>query len=154
MFSPLFRRSKPLVFAPDLDFNLHPKRFPVSVNHLLTGFCQGYKINGYSGPRAPKEYSNFSCANTDALVIVPWATQWGLFAPLPSQTNLQVYPTGVISKKHSSKLRTIFTFRIRNTAPPVSPPTFLPSPILCNTLTLTMQLPYFRISAQNASCPN
>ena len=49
MFSPLFRRSKPLVFASDLDFNLHPKRFPVSVNHLLTGFSQGYKINGYSG---------------------------------------------------------------------------------------------------------
>ena len=33
----------------------HPD--PTIVNHLLTGFFQGFKI-GYSGPRAPKEYSN------------------------------------------------------------------------------------------------
>ena len=33
----------------------HPDH--TTVNHLLTGFFQGFKI-GYSGPRAPKEYSN------------------------------------------------------------------------------------------------
>ena len=33
----------------------HPD--PTLLNHLLTGFSQGFKI-GYSGPRAPKEYSN------------------------------------------------------------------------------------------------
>lgn len=122
VFSPLFRRSKPLVFASDLDFNLYPKRFPECVNHLLTRFSQGYKINGYSGP----------CANTDALVIVPWATQRGLFAPLPSQTcrytPLESFP--------------------RNT-----PPDYVPYSPLVSQIPPD-QLPYFRVSAQNASCPN
>ena len=37
----------------------HPD--PTAVNHL-TGFSQGFKM-GYSGPRTPKEYSNFPCVN-------------------------------------------------------------------------------------------
>ncbi|CAH3179448.1 unnamed protein product, partial [Porites lobata] len=44
----------------------HPDH--TTVNHLLTGFCQGFKI-GYSGPRAPKEYSNLPCANINPSII-------------------------------------------------------------------------------------
>ena len=153
MFSPLFRRSKPLVFASDLDFNLHPKRFPVSVNHLLTGFSQGYKINGYSGPRAPKEYSNLSCANTDALVIVPWATQRGLFAPLPSQT-CSYTPLG--SFPRNTPQNCVLYSPFVSEMPPHQCHRPRSSRVLFFAIrfTLTMQLPYFRISAQNASCPS
>ena len=41
---------------------------------------------------------------------------------IPPFPNLQVYPIGVIPKKHS----------VEWYAPPVSMPTFLPNPILCN----------------------
>ena len=44
----------------------HPDH--TTVNHLLTGFSQGFKI-GYSGPRAPKEYSNLPCANINPSII-------------------------------------------------------------------------------------
>ena len=89
----------------------HPD--PTKVNHLLTGFSQGFKI-GYSGPRAPKEYSNLPCANTNPSIIdknmlkeVTLGHTAGPFH-IPPFSNLQVYPIGVIPKKHSSEWRTIF----------------------------------------------
>ena len=153
MFSPLFRRSKPLVFASDLDFNLHPKRFPVSVNHLLTGFSQGYKINGYSGPRAPKEYSNISYANTDALVIVPWATQRGLFTPLPSQA-CRYTPLGSFPRNTPPNCVPYSSFVSEMPPHQCHRPRSSRVLFFAIRFTLTMQLPYFRISAQNASCPS
>ena len=89
----------------------HPD--PTKVNHLLTGFSQGFKI-GYSGPRTPKEYSNLPCANTNPSIIdknmlkeVTLGHTAGPFR-IPPFSNLQVYPIGVIPKKHSSEWRTIF----------------------------------------------
>ena len=89
----------------------HPD--PTIVNHLLSGFSQGFKI-GYSGPRAPKEYSNLPCANSNPSIIdknmlkeVTLGHTAGPFCS-PPFPNLQVYPIGVIPKKHSSEWRTIF----------------------------------------------
>ena len=89
----------------------HPDH--TTVNHLLTGFSQGFKI-GYSGPRAPKEYSNLPCANINPSIIdknmlkeVTLGHTAGPFH-IPPFSNLQVYPIGVIPKKHSSEWRTIF----------------------------------------------
>ena len=89
----------------------HPH--PTIVNHVLTGFSQGSKM-GYSGPRAPKEYSNLPCANTNPYIIdknmlneVTLGHTAGPFR-IPPFSNLQVYPIGVIPKKHSSEWRTIF----------------------------------------------
>ena len=84
-----------------------------TVNHLLTAFPQGLKI-GYSGPRAPKEYSNLPCTNVNPSVIdknmlrdvIVGHTGGPFFTPPLS--NLQVYPILVIPKKHSSEWRTIF----------------------------------------------
>ena len=89
----------------------HPDH--TTVNHLLTGFSQGFKI-GYSGPRAPKEYSNLPCANINPSIIdknvlkeVTLGHTAGPFH-IPPFSNLQVYPIGVIPKKQSSEWRTIF----------------------------------------------
>ena len=71
MFSTLFRRSKPRVFAFELDFNLHPKCFPESVNHLLTGFSQGYfhwYVCSEVGTRAPW----FSTSSLLGPLHYPW----------------------------------------------------------------------------------
>ena len=71
----------------------HPdQRF---VNNLLSGFFQGFRI-GYSGPRAPKEYSNLPCANAGS-------HSWP-FSP-PSPTSHWGYSR---KKKHSLEWRTIF----------------------------------------------
>ena len=84
----------------------HPDH--TTVNHLLTGFSQGFKV-GYSGPRAPKEYSNLPCANINPTIIdknmlkeVTLGHTAGPFR-IPPFSNLQVYPIGVIPKKHSSE---------------------------------------------------
>ena len=67
-----------------------------------------------SGPRAPKEYSNLPCANINPSIIdknmlkeVTLGHTAGPFH-IPPLSNLQVYPIGVIPKKHSSEWRTIF----------------------------------------------
>ena len=67
-----------------------------------------------SGPRAPKEYSNLPCANINKSIIdknmlkeVTLGHTAGPFH-IPPFSNLQVYPIGVIPKKHSSGWRTIF----------------------------------------------
>ncbi|CAH3020970.1 unnamed protein product, partial [Porites evermanni] len=89
----------------------HPDH--TTVNHLLTGFSQGFKI-GYSGPRAPKKYSNLPCANINPSIIdknmLKEVTVGHTAGPfhIPPFSNLQVYPIGVIPKKHSSEWRTIF----------------------------------------------
>ena len=41
---------------------------PLAVKNLISGFSQGFKI-GFSGPRAPKEYSNIFCAKSNPLFI-------------------------------------------------------------------------------------
>ena len=89
----------------------HPD--PLAVKHLISGFSQGFKI-GYSGPRAPKEYSNLPCAKSNPLVIdknllkeVTLGHTAGPFLA-PPFPNLQVYPIRAIPKKHSSEWRTIF----------------------------------------------
>ena len=84
-----------------------------TVNPLLTGFSQGFKI-GYSGPRAPKEYSKLPCANINPSIIdrnmLKEVTVGHTAGPFrtPPFSNLQVYPIGVIPNKHSSEWRTIF----------------------------------------------
>ncbi|CAH3156539.1 unnamed protein product, partial [Porites evermanni] len=89
----------------------HPDH--TTVNHRLTGFSQGFKI-GYSGPRAPKEYSNLPCANINPSIIdknmLKEVTVGHTAGPfhIPPFSNLQVYPIGVIPKKNSSEWRTIF----------------------------------------------
>ena len=84
-----------------------------TVNHLLTGFSQGFRI-GYLGPRTPKEYSNLPCANTNPSIteknVLKEVTLGHIAGPFhtPPFSNLQVYPIEVIPKKHSSEWRTIF----------------------------------------------
>ena len=80
---------------------------------LLTGLSQGFKID-YQGPRIPKEYSNFRSAKDNPSIIsknilkeVQLGHTAGPFAS-PPFSNLQVYPIGIILKKHSSDWRTIF----------------------------------------------
>ena len=114
----------------------HPDH--TTVNHLLTGFSQGFKI-GYSGPRAPKEYSNLPCANINPSIIdknmlkeVTLGHTAGPFHVPPSPT-CRYTPLGSFPR---NTLRNGVPFSISptpNTAPPVSMPTFLPNPILCNT---------------------
>ena len=89
----------------------HPD--PVAVHTLLTGLSQGFKI-GYQGPRIPKEYSNLRSAKDNPSIIsknilkeVQLGHTAGPFTS-PPFSNLQVYPIGVIPKKHSSDWRTIF----------------------------------------------
>ena len=68
----------------------HPD--PTIVNHLLTGFSQGFKI-GYSGPRAPRNILTFPVQIPTHLSLtktckkrLPWATQQGPFGIHPSPT--------------------------------------------------------------------
>ena len=63
-----------------------------TVNHLLPGFSEGFKI-GYSGPRAPKEYPNLPGANINPSIIdktmleeITMCNTAGPFAPLSSKT--------------------------------------------------------------------
>ena len=89
----------------------HPDR--ALVDNLLTGLTQGFRI-GFQGPRSPKEYSNLLSARDNPSIIsknILKEVQLGhtagpfLSPPFP---NLQVYPIGVVPKKHSSDWRTIF----------------------------------------------
>jgi len=80
----------------------------VAVHTLLTGLSQGFKI-GYQVPRIPKEYSNDnpSIISKNILKEVQLGHTAGPFTS-PFFSNLQVYPIGVIPKKHSSDRCTIF----------------------------------------------
>ena len=98
----------------------HPDH--TTVNHLLPGFSQGFKI-GYSGPRAPKEYSNLPCANINPTIIdknmLKEATLGHTAGPfhIPPFSNLQVYPIWVIPTKHSSKMAYHFPSLLSQTPP-------------------------------------
>ena len=114
----------------------HPD--PTIVNHLLSGFSQGFKI-GYSGPRAPKEYSNLPCANSNPSIIdknmlkeVTLGHTAGPFCTPPSPT-CRYTPLGSFPRNTLQNGTLFFTSPTPNTAPPVSTPTFLLNPILCNT---------------------
>ena len=114
----------------------HPD--PTIVNHLLSGFSQGFKI-GYSGPRAPKEYSNLPCANSNPSIIdknmlkeVTLGHTAGPFCSPPFPT-CRYTPLGSLPRNTLQNGALFSTSPTPNTAPPVSTPTFLPNPILCNT---------------------
>ena len=104
----------------------HPD--PVAVHTLLAGLSQGFKI-GYQGPGIPKEYSNLRSAKENPSIIIKnilKEVQLGHTAgpfTSPPFSNLQVYPIGVIPKKHS--------FHIPNTTPQVSMLILAPISILC-----------------------
>ena len=123
-----------------------------TVNHLLPGFSEGFKI-GHSGPRAPKEYHNLPGANINPSIIdknmleeVTMGNKAGPFAPLSCKT-CRYTPLTSFPRNISPNGVPYSTSRIPNTAPAMSTATFLPSPVLCNTLRLTIQLQYFRTSA-------
>ena len=84
-----------------------------SVATLITGLTHGFKI-GFQGPRVPKEYSNLLSAKVNPSIIsknilkeVQMGHTAGPFTS-PPFPNLQVYPIGVVPKKHSTDWRTIF----------------------------------------------
>ena len=83
----------------------HPDR--ASVDAVLTGFSQGFKI-GFQGPRVSKEYPNLISArqnprivSTNLLKELQLGHTAGPFVS-PPFPNFQVYPIGVVPKKHST----------------------------------------------------
>ena len=89
----------------------HPDR--ASVDAVLTGLSQGFKI-GFQGPRVSKEYPNLISArrnphivSTNLLKELQLGHTAGPFVS-PPFPNFQVYPIGVVPKKHSTQRRTIF----------------------------------------------
>ena len=89
----------------------HPDR--ASVDAVLTGLSQGFRI-GFQGPRVPKEYPNLISArqnphivSTNLLKELQLGHTAGPFVS-PPFPNFQVYPIGVVPKKHSTEWRTIF----------------------------------------------
>ena len=97
--------------SPSSYLHDHPDR--AHVDNLLTGLTQGFRI-GFQGPRAPQEYSNLlsardnpSIINKNILKEVQLSHTAGPFIS-PPFPNFQVYPIGVVPKKHSSDWRTIF----------------------------------------------
>ena len=89
----------------------HPDH--ASVDAVLTGLSQGFKI-GFQGPGVSKEYRNLTSAKQNPHIITTnllkelqlGHTAGPLFSrPFP---NFQVYPNGVVPKKHSTEPRTIF----------------------------------------------
>ena len=92
----------------------HPDR--ASVDAVLTGLSQGFKI-GFQGPRFSKEYPNLISArqniyrkhivSTNLLKELQLGHTAGPFVS-PPFPNFQVYPIGVVPKKHSTEWRTIF----------------------------------------------
>ena len=83
------------------------------VSHLIQGFQQGFPI-GFEGPRAPCFSKNLKSAaehpdvvSTNLVKEVKLGRTAGPFIQ-PPFPNFQVYPIGVVPKKHSSDWRTIF----------------------------------------------
>ena len=98
---------------PQLSSYLHDHPDRAHVDNLLTGLIQGFKID-FQGPRTPKEYSNLLSARDNPSIIsknilkeVQLGPRAGPFIS-PPFPNFQVYPIGVVPKKHSSDWRTIF----------------------------------------------
>ena len=96
-----------------LEFYLlnHPDRSFVSF--LCDGLRHGFKI-GYDGPRHPVSSSNLISANQHPEIIesnlldeVVQGHTAGPFTNSPDE-NFQIYPIGLVPKKHSNKMRTIF----------------------------------------------
>ena len=98
---------------PQLSSYLHDHPDHACVNNLLMGLTPGFRI-GFQGPRTPKEYSNLLSAPDNPSIIsknilkeVQLGHTAGPFIS-PPFPNFQVYPIGVVPKKHSSDWRTIF----------------------------------------------
>ena len=98
---------------PQLSSYLHDHPDRVRVDNLITGLTQGFRI-GFQGPLTPKEYSNLLSARDNPSIIsknilkeVKLGHTAGPFIS-PPFPNFQVYPIGVVPKKHSSDWRTIF----------------------------------------------
>ena len=94
-----------------LTLHDHPDR--ASVDAVLTGLSQGFKI-GFQGPRVSREYPNLISAkqnphiiSTNLLKELRLGHTAGPFVS-PPFPNFQVYPIGVVPKKHSTEWRTIF----------------------------------------------
>ena len=113
---------------PILTSSLHDHPDRVSLDFLLKGLSQGFKI-GFQGSRVPKEHPNLISARNNRSIIsnnILKEVKLGHTArPLtsPPFPNMQVYPNRVIPKKHSTEWRTIFQFStslILNTTLPVS----------------------------------
>ena len=100
------------ITIPRLPSYLHDHPDRVRVENLLTGLTQGFRI-GFQGPRTPKEYSNLLSARDNPSIIsknILKEEKLGHTAGpfiTPSFLNFQVYPIGVIPKKHSSDWCTI-----------------------------------------------
>ena len=89
----------------------HPSALFVS--NLLKGFRDGFSI-GFEGPRTPRFSRNLKSANEhpdlvtkNLLSEVKLGRTAGPFLS-PPFPNFQIYPIGVVPKKHSSDWRTIF----------------------------------------------
>ena len=98
---------------PQLALYLHDHPDRASVDAVLTGLSQGFKI-GFQGPRVSREYPNLISAkqnphiiSTNLLKELRLGHTAGPFVS-PPFPNFQVYPTGVVPKKHSTEWRTIF----------------------------------------------
>ena len=101
---------------PILTSYLHDHPDRVSVDFLLTGLSQGFKI-GFQGSWVPKEHPNLISARNNPSIVsnnilkeVKLGHTAGPFPspPPPPFPNMQVYRIGVIPKKHSTEWRTIF----------------------------------------------
>ena len=93
------------------ELQFHPNA--TFVLHLIQGFQEGFRI-GFEGPRAPRFSKNLKSAaehpdlvskNLQKEVTLGRTAGPFLRPPFP---NFQVYPIGVVPKKHSTDWRTIF----------------------------------------------
>ena len=95
----------------DKELSNHPNA--IFHNNLSRGFRDGFLI-GFEGPRIPRFSHNLKSASEHPVIVsknilkeVSLGRTAGPFSS-PPFANFQVYPIGVVPKKHSSDWRTIF----------------------------------------------